>query len=208
MRQINANPMAGQPPQYNSTYDPRPPPGYNQGPGYPQGYGQPAYGQPGQYPMYMPVAAPPKKDNTVTIVVIVIVVVILLIVIIPMALSFMLVSQMQSMPQGGGSVSPVASISVSQTSSGNWTVSVMSVAGSSASTSSVYLVIVNSNTGAETVHSRLTSSSSDFQFNDNDANGRFTAGDTILLKGSSRIQSGYTLRLTYSDDTIASRTLP
>jgi hypothetical protein len=204
--------MAGQPPQYNSGYDPRPQPGYNQGADYQQGYGQPAppgYGQPGPYPMMMPVAVPPKKDNTVTIVVVVVVVVIMLIIIIPMALSFMLVSQMQSMPQSGGTVETQLGIRVEKNANNDWIVSV--TVGSSDTPSQLYLQIVDANTGAKTVNARLTSGpTSDFTFNDNNANGKLDAGDSILLKGSSsNIRAGYTFQIAKSESIIAGpRSLP
>jgi len=203
--------MAGGPPDYNQGYDPRPPPGYNQGAGYQQGYGQPAppgYGQPGPYPMMMPVAVPPKKDNTVTIVVVVVVVVIMLVIIIPMALSFMFMSQMQSMPQSGGTVETQLGTRIEKTSS-DWIVSV--TAGSNDAPSSMYVQVVDANTGAKTVNARLTSGpTSDFQYNDNNANGKIDAGDSILLKGSSsNIKSGYRFQLQKGESILAGpRELP
>jgi len=198
--------MQGQQPGYSQAYDPRPPPGYNQQPAYgqaPGGYGYPQ-------PMYMPVAAPPKKDNTVAIVVVVVLVVVMLVIIVPVAMVFFMVNQAVTNSPSSGSSPPYVSMRVEKNSNGDWLVSIVSTAGTQASLSSTKLQVVNQTTSAITVNSYLSSgSSSDFQYNDNDANGKVNAGDTILLKHtSSNIHSGDTVKLYYSGSTISSRSLP
>lgn len=199
--------MQGQQPQYSQAYDPSPQPGYNQQPAYgqaPSGYGYPQ-------PMYMPVAAPPKKDNTVAIVVVVVLVVVMLVIIVPVAWVFFMMNQaMTSSPSMSGSSPPIVSTRVEKNSNGDWLVTIVATGGTQASLSSTRLQVVNQTTSAMTVNSYLSSSSSsDFQYNDNDANGKVNAGDTILLRHtSSNIHSGDTVKLYYSGDTISSRTLP
>lgn len=201
--------MAGEPSRYNSNYDPRPPPGYNQGPTYQPGYGQPAYGQAGPYPMYMPVPVPPKKDNTVSIVVIVVVVVVLLVIILPVMFAFLMVRNMEQMGQSGGNVETMLGMRIEKTSGSDWLVTITT--GSTAVSSTLYIQVADSNTGAKTVSTPIKlGPTSDFQYNDNNANQRIDAGDSILLKGSSpNIKAGYRFQLSKGENILAGpRELP
>jgi hypothetical protein len=191
------------PQQYNQTYDPRPPPGYNQqaqAPQYPQQPGYPNMQQPQYY-----YAAPPKQGISTGKIVTIVVVVVVLLVIISVILAGVMVVYMQTMPQGGGTVETTYGYKQSYDGLGNLTVTIMS--GSARSASSVNYNLYRS-TGEVDSQGSLSSianvtlgPSSKITFWDVNSNRNADPGDVIKLwhNGPSNqypVAAGWRLTLT------------
>jgi len=105
-------------------------------------------------------------------------------------------------PEPGGSVDGFMGLRCNRTADGNWTIY---ETGGSHPISEVRLMVINASTGSKTVDVKLSDilpnkNNPDAVFNDSNANKKFDAGDSIILKATSQnIQPGYKVQFTSKD---------
>lgn len=142
----------------------------------------------------------------------------ILMVAITVVLAGVLVVYLQTLPQGAGNVETnlgirvekVSNSSVAGTYKSDWVVTVTT---GSAKTTDMSSMLVNAQTGTQVAKRSMPTPfangyNADFDYNDNNGNGKIDAGDTILAhSGSSVDYSGFKFSLVRGDNTLATREL-
>jgi len=130
----------------------------------------------------------------------IIVVVVVLVIIIPIVLAGILVVYLQAVPQSGGSVESPLGLRTERTINGDWLISVVS---GSQKAADVDMQVVNPQTGAVVYHYPVNAMNpADCTFNDNNADSKLDAGDTIAIKDTASVDPGMKVQLVKGENVI------
>jgi hypothetical protein len=110
-----------------------------------------------------------------------------------------------STSMSGGKVTlPSYSLQLERTTQGNWTLTFL---GGGVDAGNVTFKVIDPATGGPQLSSKLNASSDNFTWNDNNRNGRFDAGDSILINQTG-IQGGSTVMVLRNTETVFCAELP
>ena len=105
------------------------------------------------------------------------------------------------LPELGSHVENPIGLNAAKNANGDWIISIVSGGGQRAK--DVTLVVTNPDTGASVVRSKVNElSSADGTYNDNNANGKIDAGDSILLEDTATVDAGMNVKFITSDTVV------
>lgn len=123
----------------------------------------------------------------------IVVVVVVLAIVIPIVLAGVLVVYLQTLPQSGGTVETSLGLRAEKTVNGDWLISVTS---GSYKAADIDIQVVDPQTGTIVFHYPVNAMNSrDCVFNDNNANSKLDAGDTILIEDTASVDPGMKVQL-------------